>query len=246
MTTKHLLYLSTVAIFISCGRNNNPQQVQPNGKSDSAAVLNDPKNHLNIQMNEFSEVDSSGVLMFPLSMGETEAEDSGLSYKRISDNTYWNIAFYNSVTKTYHLLTERKILIGSYSQNYGSDGKNNISTDKKPIFYMVRTDDFNKDNKLTDEDPQYLFISDRFGNNFKQISPANYNVNNWEFVKRSNKVIMTVSKDSDGNAMFDKTDEITTFEFTLDKDSVPQEIFPESFKNKLKILFDKDWKRLKK
>ncbi|MGE6220589.1 hypothetical protein ACQKCH_12235 [Nubsella zeaxanthinifaciens] len=244
MTTKHLLYLSTVALFISCGRNNNPQQVQPKGNSDSVAALNDPKNHLNIQMKEFSEVDSSGVLMFPLAMGETDTEDSGLSYKRIPNNTYWNIIFYNSATKAYHLLTERKILIGSYSQNYGSDGKN-IWTDKKPIFYMVRTDDFNKDNKLTEEDPQYLFISDGFGNNFKQISPTNYNVNNWEFVKRTNKVIMTVSKDSDGNATFDETDEITTFEFTLDKDSVPQEIFPENFKNKLKILFDKDWKRVK-
>ena len=40
--------------------------------------------------------------------------------------------------------------------------------------------------------------------------------------------------------------EIATFEIELDKGTEAKEVFGDDFKNKLKILFDKDWKRLKK
>lgn len=238
----------TLTLLISCGQNNNQLQEQPQGNptSDSLAVVNDPKNNLNIQTNSFSEIDSSGVLMFPLSMGESEREGGSLSYKEMPNNGYWNIIFYNSKTKEYHLLSERKMVIENYDYKYSSGDNENISQTTNHIFYTIRTDDFNKDKKLTDQDPQYLFISDKFGNNFRQISPPNYNLNNWKFIKSSNKVIMTVGKDSDKNIKFDNSDEITTFEIELAKGEEAKEIFADDFKNKLKILFDRDWKRIKK
>ena len=238
----------TLILLISCEQNNNQQQEQKKGNSisDSLAVLNDPKSNLNIQTNSFSEIDSSGVMIFPLSMGETKREGGSLSYKEMPNNGYWNIIFYNSITKEYHLLSERKMIIGNYDYKYGSGDNDNISQTSNHIFYTIRTDDFNKDKKLTDQDPQYLFISDKYGNNFRQISPTNYNLNNWKFIKSSNKVIMTVGKDSDKNIKFDNSDEITTFEIELDKGTEAKEVFSEDFKNKLKILFDKDWKRINK
>lgn len=57
---------------------------------------------------------------------------------------------------------------------------------------------------------------------------------------------MTVGKDSDNNIEFDNSDEIATFEIELDKGTEAKEVFGDDFKNKLKILFDRDWKRLKK
>jgi hypothetical protein len=242
--TKHFLYLLTLTLIISCGQIDNQQQ--STSKSDSLAVVNDPKNNLNIQTNSFSEIDSSGVLIFPLSMGETERDGGSLSYKEMPNNGYWNIIFYNSKTKEYHLLSDRKIIIGNYDYKSGSADNDNISQTTNHIFYIVRIDDFNKDKKLTDQDPQYLFISDKFGNNFRQLSLANYNLNNWKYIKSSNKVIMTVGKDSDKNIKFDNSDEITTFEIELDKGTEAKEIFGDEYKNKLKILFDRDWKRQKK
>lgn len=242
--TKHFLYLLTLTLIISCGQIDN--QEQSTSKSDSLAVVNDPKNNLNIQTNSFSEIDSSGVLIFPLSMGETERDGGSLSYKEMPNNGYWNIIFYNSKTKEYHLLSDRKIIIGNYDYKSGSADNDNISHTTNHIFYTVRIDDFNKDKKLTDQDPQYLFISDKFGNNFRQVSPANYNLNNWKYIKSSNKVIMTVGKDSNKNIKFDNSDEITTFEIELDKGTEAKEIFGDDYKNNLKILFDRDWKRLKK
>ena len=244
---KYFQYIFTLILLNSCGQNNNEEeQAQGNPITDSIAVLNDPKNNLNIKTNSFSEIDTSGILMFPLSMGETERDGGSFSYKGMPNNGYWNIIFYNSKTRQYHLLSDRKMVIGNYDYKYGSGINENISQTINHIFYTVRTDDFNKDKRLTDQDPEYLFVSDKFGNNFKQISPTGYNLTNWKFIKSTNKVILTVGKDSDKNNKFDNSDEITTFEIELDKETEAKEIFTDDFKNKLKILFDRDWKRIKK
>jgi hypothetical protein len=243
---KYFLHLLILLFFASCKQNSKPQQqAQAKPTVDSLAILNDPKNNLNIQTNTFTEIDSSGILMFPLSMRETEQESEGsFSYKKVPGSGYWNIIFYNAKTTEYHLLTDKKMIIANYEHKYGNDGQVNIAQKTDYIFYTIRTDDFNKDQKLTYQDPQYLFISDKLGKNFRQISPANYDLNNWKFIKNANKIVLTARKDSDENNKFDDADEVMAFEIALDQ-TTPQAIFPDNFKNKLKILFDRDWKRLK-
>jgi len=246
---RFIIFLSAVFTLISCGQNK--QQVQTpqnpdNPVMDSVAVVNDPKNNLNIQTNSFSEIDSSGILMFPLSMGESERDGGSLSYKEMPSNSYWNIIFLNSKTNEYHLLSDRKMLIRNYDFKYSSNNNVDIAQTSRQIFYSITSDDLNKDKKLTDGDPKYLFVSDKEGNNFRQISPSNYDLQNWQFIKSVNKVLMTVKKDSDKNNKFDEKDEVTTFEIEMDKGTEPKEIFSSDFKNKLKILYDRDWKRLKK
>jgi hypothetical protein len=67
---------------------------------------------------------------------------------------------------------------------------------------------------------------------------------NWQFIKSANKVLMTVRKDSDRNKKFEHKDEVSTFEINLDVGTEPKEVFSTDFKNKLKILYGRDWKRL--
>ncbi|MBS1578003.1 MAG: hypothetical protein JST29_00010 [Bacteroidetes bacterium] len=245
---KQFLFLAIIFILISCGQEQQEQTTEGNPTNavvDSVAIINDPKNNLNIQTNSFSEIDSSGILMFPLSMGETERDGGSFSYKEMPSNSYWNIVFLNSKTNEYHLLSERKMLINNYDVKYSSNTID-IPQTKNHIFYSITTDDYNKDKKLTQEDPNYLFVTDKNGNNFRQISPSNYHLQNWEFIKSVNKVIMTVKKDSDKNNKFDDNDEVTTFEIDIDKGTEAKEIFLLEFKNKLKILYDRDWKLIKK
>ncbi len=213
---------------------------------DSLAILNDPKNNLNIQTNSFSEIDSSGVFMFPLSMGESGREGSSLSYKEMPGNSYWNIIFLNSKTNESRLLTDKKMLINSYEVKYYSNDNIAIATTSQYIFYIITTDDYNKDKLLNSEDPKYLFVSDKEGKNFRQLSPANYDLQTWQYVKSLNKVIFTLKTDSDANNKFDNKDEITAFEYDLNKDAAARALFSTDFKNKLKIKFDRDWKRAKK
>ena len=138
------------------------------------------------------------------------------------------------------------MLIRNYDFKNNSNSNVDIGQTSRHIFYSITSDDFNEDKKLTDEDPKYLFISDKEGNNFRQISPSNYDLQNWQFIKSVNKVLLTVRKDSDKNNKFDDKDEVTTFEVEIDKRIEPKEVFSTDFKNKLKILYDRDWKRLKK
>ncbi len=246
---RSISFLFAFLALVSCGQTNQEPLSEQNADNtvlDSAAVLSDPKNNLNVQTNSFSEIDSSGILMFPLSMGESERDGGSLSYKEIPGNSFWNIIFLNRKTNEYHLLTERKMLIRNYDIKYTSDDNVNIAQTNRHIFYSITSEDYNKDKLITDEDPKYLFVSDKEGNNFRQISPANYDLQNWEFIKSVNKVLLTLKKDSDKNKKFDEKDEVTTFEVEVDKGTQAKEIFSTDFKNKLKILYDRDWKRVKK
>lgn len=234
------LFLSLLFLF-SCQRryNQSPDARSVDALSDTAAIINDPKNFLNIQTSYFIEIDDSGMLVFPLEMGETKRENVSLSYKDTRTGGYWNMIFYNSKAGDYHLLTERKILIERVIND------EELMKASHYLFFTVRAEDVNSDKLIDSKDPLYLFISDKSGNNFRQISPSGMNLGNWEYVKSSNKVIMNMTKDSDGNQKFDPSDEVTTFEIVLGADALPTEVFSTAFKNKLKVLFGRDWKRLK-
>ncbi len=243
---KQIIFTLTLSGFIACTQNKEQQQDTTNAVTDSVTVINDPKNNLNIQTNSFSEIDSSGILMFPLSMAETRRDGGSFSYKEMPSNNYWNIIFLNSNTNQQHLLSDKKMLIINYNAGYSNNNNAAIAQTKQYIFYTIVTDDYNADKIFSDEDPAYLFISDKEGNNFRQISPSNYDLQNWQFMKSVNKIILTAKKDSDKNNKFDDKDEVTTFEVDIEKETTSTEVFSNEFKNKLKILYNRDWKRLKK
>lgn len=121
----------------------------------------------------------------------------------------------------------------------------NIAPKTNHIFYDTRSLDYNKDKLINEKDPIYLFVSDKFGKNFRQISPNNYSINNWKYIQKNNKKIMMATKDSNGNKLFDEKDEISTFEIILDEDENPKEVFKDDLKKNLKSLYDRDWKRIK-
>lgn len=103
------------------------------------------------------------------------------------------------------------MVILSYNQNgydsYSSD--NNYQTlgvtqTKGYILYSVVSSDFNKDGKLDYYDPKYLFISDKQGNNFKQISPDNKNVLNWQLVEKTGIILFNTVTDKNNDKAFDE------------------------------------------
>lgn len=240
MITRGIL-IFTIVTFFSCGEKKQGRSNSENSQLDS---LNNPINFLNIQTSSFSEVDSSGILIFPLSMGESERSSGSLIYKEVPNYSNWNIIFWNSKSNEYHLLTDKKVLIREYNLN--SENETNGNRTYNAIYYKVTSFDYNNDKLLNDKDPDYLYISDREGNNFRRISPELYTLINWYFIRSSNKVVMTVKKDSDNDKEFDDDDEISTFEIDINKETEPRQVFFDDFKKKLKVLYDRDWKRLKK
>lgn len=242
---RQIISIVIILGLTSCDHNEHSQQtVNNSGTSAIDSVVS--INSLNIQTSSFSEIDSSGILMFSLSMGESEREGISSSYKEMPNDSYWNIIFHNTKTNEHHLLSDKKMLIRNTYFNYNSDENINVLNPKKHIFYSITSEDFNKDKRITFEDPEYLFVTDRQGNNFRQISPSNYNLESWQFVKVSNKIVMTLKKDSNKNLKFDRNDEVVTFEINLDSGVEAKEVFSVSFKNELIMLFDRDWKRIQK
>ncbi len=234
--SKNSFLIVAIVFLFSCNKKKGQGNEPVANNTDT-----NPIDNLNIQTSSFTQVDTSGVMMFPLSMGETKRDGGSSSYKEIPNYLNWNIIFFNSNTDECHLLTDKKILIRSYDLE-----KNDEESSYPYIFYVATSFDYNKDKLLTEADPEYLFISDRAGNNFRQISPDEASLVNWEFIKSSNKVLMTVRKDSDKDKEFDYSDEIATFQMDIGKDITAKQVFANDFKNRLKALYDRDWKRLKK
>lgn len=214
------------------------------GKPESSAPAESASavENLNIQAENFEEIDSTGVLMLPLYMGQNRNSDGGKSYKETSENENWNILFLDTKTNAQHLLTDKKILISRTDYKYGGGGTLPYKSDF--IFYNAKTDDFDGDKVLTQDDPTYLFVSDKAGNNFRQISPKGRNVAAWTILK-DNKVVMTAYKDSNSNKKFDPQDEASIFEVALNKDETPREVITPDTKSLIKKLYARDWKKVK-
>ncbi len=160
---KYTIFSCLFLILISCNVKEQPlpQANDTNTPTDSVAVVNDPKINLNVQMDSYTKIDSSAVLLFPLSASENEDRSGSTfkSYKDMPNNEYWNIAFLNTKTNEYHLLGETKMLISSY--NYNVEGYEKAKALDQTIFYTIKTTDNNKDKLINDKDPTYLFVSDK-------------------------------------------------------------------------------------
>jgi hypothetical protein len=88
----------TISTIISCRR----WYIKTSNSGETIKV--DAKENLNIQTKEFSEIDSTGILIFPLKMGENKDNDDNYSYKEMPYYGFWNILFYNTKTKETHLI----------------------------------------------------------------------------------------------------------------------------------------------
>lgn len=219
------------------------------GTLDSGAA--DPKNKLNVQTPEAIEIDSSGIFLFPLVMGETDKEGrtrwrkTESSYKEMPRDNYWNIIFLNGATGSYHLLSEQKMLIRRYLFDATQFGKEaDWAKAPKVIFYEITVADYNQDSLFTADDPTYLFVTDRQGGGFRQISPAAHHLMGWQYAASVGKVFMTLRKDSDRDGRFEPEDEISTFTIDLAQTGGPQEVLSSDFKKKLIELYDRNWKRV--
>lgn len=240
------LAIFCTVIFISC--ENRTVKVEPSGSLpqnqgnamiDSVAVVSNNKNNNIAKLETYMETDSSGILIFPLRFAPKENIAASISKRSDVDAGYWNVAFYNTKTGEQKLLTESKVLITNINKEMLDE--QNLKSLTSYIFYEVVSEDFNKDGKFTNEDARYLFISERSGNNFLSISPAGKNVLSWKYLKPSGKILMTVQTDSNKNGKFEEDDETSLYTISLQTGTSPEEAFSEAFKNKLKVLYAKQW-----
>lgn len=245
---KQIIVLTFLALGLGAC-NDKPKGVSNEPKTGSNVETVDSKyNAINLLFNNPTVLDSSDWVLYPLTLGELEDTRKGFKSSSYRDQyPYWNIAFYNTETKQMRLLSDSlKMLINSI------DSKNNSilhpgqikERNEGLIYYSITTNDFNQDGILNSDDPKYLFISDLSGQEFRQISPDNFDIIHWQTIPESNKVLIQALKDSNMDKKFEGDDEIASFIYDIDKQKIKQ-VFSDEFNLMTKKLLDKQWTKKK-
>lgn len=245
--------LAVICITISaCG--SEPKNAGEETLSDTSAV-SDKSVSYNLDSDNTVQIDSSEYVMYPLANKQQDDDSGSFISKDRGTNTYWNIIFYNTATKKSHLLNDsKKMVIVSYNQDNSdsySSGKSkyqslDITQVKSYIFYSVITTDFNKDGRLDYHNPAYLFISDKQGNNFKQISPDYKNVVNWQLIEKSGAVLFNTVTDKNNDKVFDEKDVTIPYTYDLKTGKPAEEVFPAEFSEMVNKAHNKQWPAKKK
>ena len=145
------------------------------------------------------------------------------------------------------LTSDKKILISSI--NFGSSSSSDdlwtsgINVYKNNIIYTVVANDYNANKQIDGNDPTYLFVSNRDGTNFRQISPDSCNINSWEVVKGTTKIIMQGQKDNNGDKVFNETDATIPLVVDINSGKTATETFKQNFIDSLKLRLVKIWKQ---
>lgn len=244
---RYLLFGVAFSTLLSCSNNsqdiNLQKRIQTDTSTNATAILfADPK-----------LVDSSHLIIYPLILEQTSS-GSGFSSGSYGNRTsYWNLLFYNTDSNSQHLLTnDKKIIInefkikGNSSSVITDDGTEEINIYRKNILYEVISKDFNQNKYLDNDDPTYLYISDRQGNNFRQLSPDNYNIVGWQVVTGTSKIILQANKDSNGDKKFNQDDAMVQLIVYTESGNVAKETFTQNYIDSLKSILSTTWKIDKK
>lgn len=173
-----------------------------------------------INYSEPIQVDSSDYFMIPKVIDNDDREEFG-------KGAYWGggyseIYFYNAKTRqTKKLFNGQLALISPMTLRRRSY----YDMEKEPeyllpdhIIYVARTENFNGDKSINYEDPGYLYISTRTGDNLRQITPQGFTVHSWTVSKDKKSLLVKGKHDNNGNKKFGKGDDDAYYHVVLDPD----------------------------
>ena len=169
------------------------------------------------------QMDSSEYFLIPklIDNGNQQAYGKG-SY--LPWGSYSDILFYNSKTnQTKKLFNGQLALIAPFYSRlyyYDNDRQQIVPANILPnhIVYLARTDNFSGDNALDTDDPLYLYISTKTGDNLKQITPKGFNVVSWRISNDKKMILVKVQNDKNGNKKFGNGDDELYYRIDLNVD----------------------------
>lgn len=170
------------------------------------------------------QIDSSEYFLIPKLIDHDPQQVYGKGKGYLPWGSYSDILFYNSKTNQTKKLFDGKLaLITTFNPKryYNeSDEDKEMPTNIMPnhIVYLVRTDNFSGDNALDTDDPLYLYLSTKSGENLKQITPKGYNVVSWSISKDKKMILVKVQNDKNGNKKFGNGDDELYYRIDLNND----------------------------
>lgn len=170
------------------------------------------------------QIDSSEYFLIPELIDNDNKDAYGKGVGYLGWGAYTDIYFYNSHTKqTKKLFAGQLALIQSFNKRqyyYDRTKEADIPANILPmhIVYLARTENFNGDNSLDYQDPVYLYISTKKGDNLKQITPKGLNVISWTLSKDKRMMLVKVQIDKNKNKKFGNGDDELYYRIDLDED----------------------------
>ncbi|MGZ5218684.1 MAG: hypothetical protein ACXWC7_01360 [Chitinophagaceae bacterium] len=190
--------------------------------SFSMAIFAQKKEEINFS--DPLQVDSSAYFLIPRLVDDVNKDAYGKGKGYLPWGNYSEIFFYNAATKqTKKLFDKQLALIQPFSsrRNYYENLKEpDLPPNILPnhIVYIARTDNFNGDNGLDNEDPQYLYISTKTGDNLRQVTPKGMNVISWTLSKDKKMILVKAQRDKNGNKKFGNGDDELYYRVDLQDD----------------------------
>jgi hypothetical protein len=172
------------------------------------------------------QIDSSEYFLIPKLIDNDNQRAYGKGKGYLPWGNYSDILFYNSKTNlTKKLFNGQLALIAPfysrrYYYDYDKDKDKEIPAKILPnhIVYLARTDNFSGDNALDTDDPLYLYISTKTGDNLMQITPKGFNVVSWNTSKDKKMILVKVQNDKNGNKKFGNGDDELYYRIDLNDD----------------------------
>ena len=88
---------------------------------------------------------------------------------------------------------------------------------KDYLLLLVKTDSYNQNGIIEEDDPTSLYIVSKTGSNLTQISPKDMNVMSYTLSKDGETILIRLQKDNNNDKKFSDEDELL-YQITLDKD----------------------------
>ena len=170
------------------------------------------------------QIDSSEYFLIPELVDNDNKDAYGKGTGFLPWGDYMDIYFYNSNTRQVKKLFDGQLaLIQSFNKRqhyYDKPREGDVPANilSKHVVYLARTENFNRDNALDDQDPLYLYISTKTGNDLTQITPKGLNVLSWTLSKDKKMILVKVQNDKNKNRKFGNGDDQLYYRIDLDDD----------------------------
>lgn len=170
------------------------------------------------------QIDSSEYFLIPKLIDNDNLQAYGKGKGFLPWGNYSDILFYNSKTnQTKKLFNGQLALITPFNSkrnyyDYGNEREMPTNILPNHIVLLARIDNFSGDNSLDNEDPLYLFISTKTGENLKQITPKGFNVVSWNISKDKKMILVKAQNDKNGNKKFGPGDDELYFRIDLNNE----------------------------
>ncbi|MBX2922598.1 MAG: hypothetical protein KF746_10440 [Chitinophagaceae bacterium] len=177
-----------------------------------------------VNLSDPFQIDSSDYFLIPELIDNDNQQAYGKGKGYLPWGNYSHIIFYNAKTNQSKKLFKGQLaLIAPFYSGryyYDDDREKEVPANilSKHIVYLARTDNFNGDHALDTDDPVYLYISTKAGDNLKQITPKGFNVISWTVSKDRKMLLVKGQNDKNGNKKFGNGDDELYYRIDLDDD----------------------------